>query len=456
MNEKDTEIVEKEPWKRLRKLTEEGDVAALDALLYAIEPAETVRAMLRMSSGEQEQLLQLIAPDHAAEIIEDLPDAHAADLIERMKVESAADIVEALSSDHGADLLHELDVSDAEAILDEMVPEQAGRVRALIAYPDDVAGGLMGTENYACNEMARVDDFLNELRQKREDLGYLPQRILLVDEDQQLVGAVEVADVLFAETNAEMSQFRKPVVSVSVDTPLSDLADYFDRHETLGAPVVDADDRLVGRLTRRAVFDQLAEQAQEDQLKSQGIVGGEEIRTMPVFTRSRRRLSWLTINVLLNILAASVIAFYQDTVSAVIALAVFLPIVSDMSGCTGNQAVAVSMRELTLGIIQPRDVLRVWWHEISVGLLNGLALGTLLGLAAYLWQGNLALALVVGLALAINTLVAVSIGGTVPLILKRFQADPAVASGPVLTTITDMFGFFLVLGLATMALPWLT
>ena len=175
---------------------------------------------------------------------------------------------------------------------------------------------------------------------------------------------------------------------------------------------------------------------------------------MPVMLRSRRRLSWLSVNILLNIVAASVIALYEDTLSAVIALAVFLPIVSDMSGCSGNQAVAVSMRELTLG----RRA-----HGTSSGsgarncrsAINGLALGTLLGIAAWLWKGNLVLGAVVGLALAINTVVAVSIGGTVPLILKRLSVDPAVASGPLLTTITDMCGFFLVLSLASAAMPYL-
>jgi magnesium transporter len=155
-------------------------------------------------------------------------------------------------------------------------------------------------------------------------------------------------------------------------------------------------------------------------------------------------------------MAASVIAFFQDTLSAVIALAIFLPIVSDMSGCSGNQAIAVSMRELTLGIIRPRDALHVWWQEASVGMLNGLALGVLLGVATYLWQGNAIFGAVIGVALALNTLVAVSIGGTVPLLLKGIRADPAIASGPVLTTITDMCGFFLVLGLATLALPWIS
>jgi magnesium transporter len=176
---------------------------------------------------------------------------------------------------------------------------------------------------------------------------------------------------------------------------------------------------------------------------------------MPVFLRAKRRLSWLSVNILLNIVAASVIAYYQDVLSAVIALAVFLPIISDMSGCSGNQAVAVSMRELSLGAVKPSEVLRVWLQEIKVGLINGLVLGILIGMAAWLWKGNIYLGLVVGGALSVNTLVAVSLGGTVPLILKGFNIDPALASGPILTTITDMVGFFLALTFAAVALTQL-
>jgi magnesium transporter len=187
-------------------------------------------------------------------------------------------------------------------------------------------------------------------------------------------------------------------------------------------------------------------------MESQGIIGGEELRTMPLFLRSRRRLSWLAVNILLNLLAASVIAFHQDTLSSVIALAVFLPIISDMSGCSGNQAVAVSMRELSLGIIHAGEVVRVWVKEVLVGLINGIVLGSLIGLAAWLWKGSVLLGLVVGGALAINTIVAVSLGGTIPLVLKRFGADPALASGPILTTVTDMMGFFLALTFASFVL----
>jgi magnesium transporter len=215
---------------------------------------------------------------------------------------------------------------------------------------------------------------------------------------------------------------------------------------------LNARNELVGVVLRRDLREEETDKANLELLEVQGIVGGEELRTMPILERSKRRLSWLSVNILLNIMAASVIAFYQDTLSSVIALAVFLPIVSDMSGCSGNQAVAVSLRELALGVVKPFEVMRVWWQEVWVGVVNGIVLGILLGTAAWIWKGNIYLGLVAGGALAINTIIAVSLGGTIPLILKQFKVDPALASGPLLTTITDMVGFFLTLSFANLAM----
>ena len=188
-------------------------------------------------------------------------------------------------------------------------------------------------------------------------------------------------------------------------------------------------------------------------LRLSGIIGGEEFRTMPLLSRSGRRLSWLSMNIVLNIIAASVIALYQDTLAAAITLAVFLPMVSDMSGCSGNQAVAVSMRELSLGLVRPGELLWVLSKEARVGIINGLVLGLLLGGVAFLWKGNPWLGFVVGGALAANTLVSVLLGGVLPLVLKRLKLDPALVSSPLLTTVTDMCGFFFVLSFAAAVMP---
>ena len=245
------------------------------------------------------------------------------------------------------------------------------------------------------------------------------------------------------------------VPSVFGDSSLEELQALFEEHELRGLPVVDDLNRLIGVVSNEGLAAAIAERADLDQLKSRGIVGGDEIRSMPFRLRAGRRLSWLSLNIVLNVLAASVIALHEETLTAVIALAVFLPIVSDMSGCSGNQAVGVSLRELALGIVKPYEFVRVWFKEASVGVVNGLVLGVLLGGAAWLWKGNPYLGVVVGGALWLNTIVAVSIGGTVPLALKRFGIDPAVASGPILTTVTDMLGFLLVLTFAATLMPLL-
>ena len=174
---------------------------------------------------------------------------------------------------------------------------------------------------------------------------------------------------------------------VSVHTPLEELEDLFDEKQYLGLPVLDEEGRLKGIVSRRAVTEELSEHQTDDYLKAAGIVGGEELRSMPLRSRCLRLLAWLGPNILLNLLAASVIASYEDTLQAVIALAVFLPMVSDMSGCSGNQAVAVSIRELTLGIIQPRDYLRVTIKKGLLGITNGIVLGVVLGSIAVVWKG---------------------------------------------------------------------
>jgi magnesium transporter len=209
---------------------------------------------------------------------------------------------------------------------------------------------------------------------------------------------------------------------------------------------------MMGVVRRAAVQEAANKRNNQLFLKFAGIVGGEEFRSMPLVTRSSRRLSWLSINIVLNIIAASVIALYQDTLEKAIMLAVFLPIISDMSGCSGNQAVAVSIRELTLGLVRPRELLRVFFKEAAIGLINGGVLGCLLAAAALIWKGNSYLGLVVGGALFANTLVAVCFGGLIPLVLRGMKMDPALASGPILTTVTDMCGFFLVLSFATVML----
>ena len=448
-------IVENRPWDKLRDLAFAGDRTALEAMLEDLPASEAVRALLRLDPEDQRRLLTTLDPSDAAELIEDVPDHHAAEMVERLPAAEAASILQELHSDDQADLIGDIDEEEAEAILAEMTPQAAADVRRLAEYDPETAGGLMMTEVFAFNESATVRDFLKQLTAETGDLEtYRGQHPYVVSKSGELVGVVSLRNLLLSRRDTPLSAVMAAPLSVGPAVALHELENFFDAHDFLGVPVVDERNALLGVVSRTAVAEAALERADADQLKIQGIVG-DELRSMPTLLRARRRLSWLSINILLNIVAASVIALYEETLAAVIALAVFLPIVSDMSGCSGNQAVAVSLRELTLGVTKPVDLARVWLKEVGVGVVNGIALGLLLAFAAFLWKGNPFLGLVVGGALATNTVIAVSIGGTVPLLLKRLDVDPAVASGPILTTVTDMVGFFLVLSFAAALMPLL-
>ena len=321
-------------------------------------------------------------------------------------------------------------------------------------YSPDVAGGIMVTEFLVFPEDRTIGEVLDELRRNAAQYSdYDVQYVYVTSVVGELVGVLRLRDVVLADAARKVTEVMlSSPLSVRVDTPLQSLVEFFKDHAFFGVPVVLDDGRLVGVVKRSATREAMTEQEVGDHLKAVGIVGGEELRSMSTLVRSRRRLSWLSVNILLNIAAASVIALYQDTLAQVIALAVFLPIISDMSGCSGNQAVAVSMRELSLGVVKPFEVLHVAAKEGTVGALNGLVLGVLISLAGLLYTGNPYLGAVVGVALAMNTVVAVLIGGTVPLLLRSRGMDPALASGPILTTVTDMCGFFLTLSMASLML----
>ena len=448
-----TETVAQPLVPQFRQLLVEENAEGLADLIHSRPISDALRGFLRLEPEERDRVLALLPADTAAELIDEAPHEVAGDLLERLTSATAAEIVDELDSDVRADVIGELDVKEAEAILAEMDVEDAEDIRRLAAYDEETAGGLMMVEAFTFHETDTVAAVLQRVVSGDEDFErYRGQHPYVLDKDDHPVGVVSLRSLLTARRSALLSDIMVMPMTVSVSAPLDELEDLFERHEYLGLPVVEADGRLVGVVSRSAVAEAAREHIEADALKMQGVVG-DELRSMPIWLRSRRRLSWLSANIFLNILAATVIASYEETLAAVIAIAFFLPMVSDMSGCSGNQAVAVTMRELSLGLVRPIDVFRVWIKEASIGIINGTVLGILIGIVAWLWMDNAVLGLVIGIALAINTVIAVSIGGIVPLLVKRMGQDPAAASGPLLTTITDIAGFFLVLSIATMFMP---
>ncbi|MFK7736303.1 MAG: magnesium transporter [Pirellulaceae bacterium] len=444
------------PWATVSELVQGERWDELREYWATLPDEEQARTIYRLSDADEVIVLEKLVALDAAEVFRLLPEAEAARIFELLPTPRAASILHELKSDERADLLGDIGVEKADEIISELPKEEADIARELCQYSDDVAGGLMVREAFVLAPEMKVTEVIQTVANLGEDLQTDVRYGYVCDASGRMVGVLPMRDLLLVKPQTLVSDLMSTSVETVLDQqPLQELRLFFENHPYLAAPVVDESGVFKGVLNRDAVQYEEMRHAEADYLKSQGIVGGEELRSMPLRLRATRRLSWLSVNILLNVGAASVVAAYQETLQSVIALAVFLPIISDMSGCSGNQAVAVSMRELSLGLLRSSDIFRVWFKEASVGVINGTVLGALVAVVAYFYGGNIYLGLVVGFALSINTLIAVSIGGTIPLVLKRFGFDPAVSSGPLLTTVTDMCGFFLVLGLASTVLEYI-
>lgn len=443
------------PGETLSGLIATGKRAELTKFIDTLSPSETARVIFRLTEADQHSLFRLLSPEDAADVIEDMPESQAADLVEDMPSGQAAAIMEELSSDHLVDVLGEMNKNASQAILAKMDKNDAREARMLLEYAKDCAGGLMISEFLAYQSDSTIQDVLDDLQTNRSKYhNYHVQYFYVVDGAEKLVGVLRMNDLLFPARDTRLAEVMiSAPLHVSDQATLRELEDFFEEHQLFGVPVINENQRLVGVVLPNAIEEAINKRKTKAFLRLSGIIGGEEFRTMPLLSRSGRRLAWLSMNIALNIIAASVIAMYQDTLAAAITLAVFLPMVSDMSGCSGNQAVAVSMRELSLGLVRPGELLWVLAKEARIGIINGLMLGLLLGGIAFLWKGNPWLGLVVGGALAANTLLSVMLGGMLPLLLKRVKLDPALVSSPLLTTVTDMCGFFFVLSFATALLP---
>ena len=445
-------------WETLIELVAQHDEGAVVKLLKTTPDKDISLVVSRLDENDRAWLLSLLNPLESADLLQTVTSPQAAELLGDMSPYDAGRIVEELPAAHAVEVLGELREAEAEEILQTIPDDSAIPVRQSLSYPKNTAGNIMVHDVLAYRDNLRIADVRTDLQARQELYStYHVLYIYVVDSEDCLVGVMKVHDLLFTSGNTLIRDIMiKNPHRIPVTTGLDKMSELFSQFRLLALPVVDENNRLAGIVLPHAVEEAQRKRTLKQLLWLSGFIGGEEYRSMSLYKRSGKRLSWLTLNIALNIVAASVIALYQETLAAVITLAVFLPMVSDMSGCSGNQAVAVSLRELSLGILRPGEILRVAFKESSLGLLNGLVLGVLLGAVAFIWKQNLFLSLVIGAALAGNTIVAVTFGGILPLVLKKLKIDPALVSSPLLTTVTDMCGFFLVLSFASLALPYLS
>lgn len=443
-------------WNHLVEALAALDQGRVTRLLGDLSVEEQRRAFSRMTRDQQTGVVSLLEPAFAAGVMERLPESQAIDLLHAVGPSISAPILEKLPEETGAAILRQIGLRQSDAILVQIQGSSGVEsLRERISYPPNTAGALMNPQVASFPKSLRVGALLELLGDGSSDFTETEiQYIYTLHDDASLAGVVPLRNLVVAPRKSTLESIMIPGPDfVSADADLESLEAAFKVRHFLGLPVVEPGSGILrGVVSRTAVVEARARRDVSEFRQSRGIIGGDELRSMPMYLRSFRRLSWLVPKIFLTLAAASVIGLYKDTIEAVVALAIFLPVVSDLSGCSGNQAVAVSMRELTLGLVRPTEFLRVIWKEVTLGLFNGAILGILIATIAGIWKDNLYLGIVIGMALALNTVISVVLGGLVPMLLKRFRLDPALASTPILTTCTDICGFFLVLNLAGLAM----
>ncbi len=444
-----------EPWKEIRDLIDSGERDAVVAFMQLLSPSDVPYTISNLDERQRVRLLQMLPPEDAADLFDHLTDDFAADLIEDLPTETAAAIVDEMESDDQADIIAELDAADAHAILEKMDPAEAADVRHLVQYEPESAGGLMVTEYLVFTDDKAVTDVIADLRANREKYAeYDAQYLYVVDERRRLAGVVRLRDILLGRGVKLTDLMIREPDAVPAAATLDELEYFFEHHSFNAAPVVNEQGVLLGVVRREDVVEAVGERADRSLLRASGIITGEELRSMPLASRSLRRLAFLVPNILLTLVSISIIAVYEGVIAQVTALAIFLPLVANTSGATGNQSVAVSIRELALGLVRPHDVGRLIAREAPLGVVNGLVIGLLLTLMAHLVRPEVAwLGPVVGLAFALNSVLTICVGGALPLVLRRLRMDPAMIAGPVTQTVADMTSFFLLLFLARHILP---
>ncbi|MGH2376334.1 MAG: magnesium transporter, partial [bacterium] len=376
-------------------------------------------------------------PDLAPAVIEHLPVERQETLLRQLAPQQASDVLEEMASDEAADLLGELPAAQAEQLLKGMAPAEAADVRELLAYPPHTAGGLMATEVVTVRAEGTVGDAMSRLQEIAPDAETI-YYVYVVDAAGRLVGVVSLRDLILARPLAPLASImRTSVVSARVDDDQEAVARAFEKYRLQALPVVDPGNRLLGVVTVDDIIHVVTEEASEDAYKLAGLVEEVEALDSP-FTRAAKRLPWLLALLVAEGVAARVIGGFEQTLAAVIALAYYIPVVTDMAGNMGIQSVAVAVRSIATGEVDRRSYRQLILRECLVGASAGAASGlAAMGVAVAL-QGDLLLGVTVGATVAAVMAIAALLGSTAPLVLTMMRKDPAVASGPFVTSSMDV------------------
>lgn len=436
----------------LRSAVEAGDVAAIDALMEPLHPADIADLLEQVSSGERQAWLALWSAGIDGEVLSELEWGIREEVIGLLPPEVVAGAVRELDSDDVVDILEDLEDEQAAAILEALDDRDRTAVEQALAYPEESAGRLMQREVVHAPEHWSVGEMIDYLRAHKTDLPEQFYHVILTDPRMKPTGYVTLGRLLSTPRKVALNAIVEESFRAIPATQHEDEVAYaFNQYHLISAPVVDEDGRLVGIITIDDAMNVLDAVNEEDLLRLAG-VGEESSLSDRLAETTRKRLPWLFVNLVTAILASLVIAQFEEAIAQIVALAVLMPIVASMGGNAGTQSLTVAVRALATKDLTRSNLMRVVGREAGVGLINGAIFAVVMGVVGLIWFGSPMLGVVIAVAMVINLLVAGLAGILIPVVLNRLGVDPALASGAFVTTVTDVVGFFAFLGLAVIFL----
>lgn len=426
-----------------------GTYSQVRLLLNSLPGAEAAHLLESIPTREREILWRLLSKEQESEVLQYLGEEVRLDLLRDVSPPELIELVADLDTDDLADLLQELPEHVTEQVLAGLDQQNRERLSRVMSYPEDTAGGLMNTDVITVRPeitFAVVQRYLRRLG----DIPHSTDNLLVVNRKNQFLGVLPLTRVLVSEPGTTVREAMDTgTTAIPVTRAAHEVAKQFERLDLISAPVVDDDRVLLGRITIDDVVDVIMEEA-DHSLRGMAGLGEDEDTFGPVWQTMRHRTVWLGINLLTALAASAVISLFKDTLERAIALAVLMPIVASMGGIAGSQTLTLVIRAMALGQVQTGNSRYLFNKELAVGALNGLFWALVVGATAALWFNDLMLGGVMACAMAINLVTAAGAGALLPLTMKRIGIDPALAGSVVLTTLTDVVGFFAFLGLATL------
>ncbi|MBN1949273.1 MAG: magnesium transporter [Candidatus Cloacimonetes bacterium] len=436
-------------YEQLRIYLDNQQYQELQTVLNQLHPVDIVQLLNDLSADDQKLVFELLDIEVASDVLPHLPDQILEYILADIHTNKLVKIIDEMETDEAADIISEMKEEDSEELLAKIDQQDSQNIKQLLNYDEDSAGGLMQTEIIAVQKSAKRDQLIEDIRKNYDEVEKL-NYVYVVDDENRLIGNLDIAKLLLAKPERKAEDIMEPVViSAPVDMDQEHVANLFRKYDIYTLPVVDSENHLLGRITVDDIIDVIDEEASEDAYKMVGLESEDRVFTSPL-SSVKKRLPWLTLNLFTALLVSSVVGIFEQTIARLSFLAVLMPIVAGLGGNSGTQTLTVITRGIALGELTIRNTYRAIFKEITVGLINGIIVGSFAMLIAYLLRGDIILGIVLGSAMVCNMFIAGLVGSLIPVIMKMLKIDPALASSVIITMLTDIGGFASFLGLATL------